>query len=80
MLRKPDSFFRWRKKPVSTFKEFPNAYDIKTEAVSNIDTKQSGSVISLIPIQIVLREKTLKTIKDDDFKIIVNLHPTDDTH
>ena len=60
--------------------EFPNAYDLKTEAVSKIDTKQTGSVITLIPIQIVLRDKTLKTIKDDDFKTNVNLHPTDDTH
>ena len=36
--------------------------------------------ISLIPIEIVTRDRTPKTIRDAEYNIIINLRPTADTH
>ena len=48
--------------------------------MSNIRIGDIGKDKSLTPIEIVMRDETTLAINDDDFNIIVNLHPTDGTH
>ena len=48
--------------------------------MSNIRIEDIGKDISLTPIEIAMRDDTPLIINDDDFNIIVNLHPTDGTH
>ena len=55
--------------------------------MSDIRIKDKGKDISPTPIEIVMRDETPDNIKDprsgfanSNFKIIVNLHPTDGTH
>ena len=48
--------------------------------MSDIRLKNIGKDISLIPIEIVMRDENPKTIKELNFNIIVNIHPTDGTH
>ena len=55
---------------ILTFEEFINKFSIDIKAMSNIRIGDIGKDKSLTPI----------TINDDDFNIIVNLHPTDGTH
>ena len=65
---------------ILTFDEFNNRFGIDDKAMSNIRMEDIGKDISIIPIEIVMRDQTPLTINDDDFNIIVNLHPTDGTH
>ena len=48
--------------------------------MSDIRIKDKGKDISLTPIEIVMRDQTSDKIRDPNFNIIVNLHPTESTH
>ena len=48
--------------------------------MSDIRIKDIGKDISLTPIEIVIRVENPDNINDNNFNIIVNLHPTDGTH
>ena len=48
--------------------------------MNNIKIEDLGRDISLMPIEIVMGDQTPFTINDNNFNIIVNLHPTDVTH
>ena len=48
--------------------------------MSDIRIKVIGKGISLTPIEIVMRDDELDNRSEINFNIIVNLHPTDDTH
>ena len=63
--------------PILTFEEFNNEFGIDNKAMSNIKIEDIGREINLIPIEIVMRDKTPDSIKEANFNIIVNLHPTD---
>ena len=65
---------------ILTFEEFNNKFNIDNNAMSNIRIKNIGKDISLTPIEMVMRDLTPNTINDNNFNIIVNLHPTDGTH
>ena len=65
---------------VLTFVEFFIRFSIDNKAMSTISIEATGKDISLTPIEIVMRDETQINIKDDDFSIIVNQHPTDCTH
>ena len=68
------------------FEEFNNNFKIDNNAMSDIRKKDIGKDISLIPIEIVMRDETPDSIRETaspigepNFNIIVNLHPTDGT-
>ena len=65
---------------ILTFEEFNNNFDIDKNAMSDIRIKDIGKDISLTPIEIVMRDQTPDIIRDPNFNIIVNLHPTEGTH
>ena len=72
---------------ILTFEEFNNKFNIDNNAMSDIRIKDIGKDISLTPIEIVMRDETLDSIRETaspigepNFNIIVNLHPTDGTH
>ena len=48
--------------------------------MSDIRIKDIGKVISLTPIEIVMRVESPDSIHEPNFNIFVNLHPTDGTH
>ena len=60
--------------------EFIIKFSFDNKAMSNIQIGNIARGISLIPIEIVMRNQTLDIISDSDFNIIVNLHPADGTH
>ena len=62
-----------------TFEEFINKIDIDNIAMSNIKIDISRD-ITLTLIEILMRDQTPVNIKDSNFNIIVNIHPTDGTH
>ena len=71
---------------ILTFEEFNNKLNIDNNAMTDIRIKDIGKDISLTPIEIELRDQSPKTIREPasqfhepNFKIIVNLHPTDGT-
>ena len=63
-----------------TFEEFLFAFDVKNKAMSKIDIERISHDITLIPIEIVMRDELPETLNKISFKIIVYLHPTDGTH
>ena len=63
-----------------TFEEFFNSFGIDNKAMSNIRIEDIGKDISLTHIEIVMRDKTPDNINENNFNIILNLHPTDGTH
>ena len=72
---------------VLIFEEFNNKFVFDNKAMSNIKIEDIGRDISLIPIEIVMRDQTpdsiwepASQIRELNFNIIVNLHPTDVTH
>ena len=65
---------------ILTFAEFNNKINIDNNAMSDIRKKDIGKDISLTPIEKVTRDENRKTIRELNFNIIVNLHPTDGTH
>ena len=65
---------------ILTFEEFNNKFNIDNNAMSDIRIKDIGKDISLTPIEIVLRDENPDNINDNNFNIIVNLHPNDSTH
>ena len=48
--------------------------------MSNIRIKDIGKDISLTPIEIIMRDDKPDNINDNNFNIIINLHPTDSSH
>ena len=58
-----------------TFEEFINKFGIDNKAMSNIRIEEIGNDISLTPIEIVMRDKTSDNINENNFNIIVKLHP-----
>ena len=65
---------------ILTFEEFNNKFNIDNNAMSDIRIKDISKDISLTPIEKVMRDENPKTIRELNFNIIVNLHPTDGTH
>ena len=65
---------------ILTFEENKNKFCIDNKAMSNIKIEDIGRDVSLIPIEIVMRDESTSMIKQLNFNIIVNLHPTDGTH
>ena len=65
---------------ILTFEEFNNKFNIDNNAMIDIRIKDIGKDISLIPIEIVMRDQTPDSIRDPNFNNFVNLHPTEDTH
>ena len=65
---------------ILTFEEFNNKFNIDNNAMSDIRIKDIGKNISLTPTEIVMRDENPKTIRELNFNIIVNLHPTEGTH
>ena len=65
---------------ILTFEEFNNKFSIDNNAMSDIRIKDKGKDISLTPIEIVMRDQTPDSIRDSNFIIIVNLHPTEGSH
>ena len=65
---------------ILTFEEFNNKFNIDNNAMSDIRMKDIGKDKSLTPIEIVMRDQTPDSIRDPNFNIIVNLHPTEGTH
>ena len=61
------------------FEEF-NKFNIDNNAMSYIRIKDTGKDISLTPIEIVMRDQTPYNTSETQVNIIVNLHPTEDTH
>ena len=64
---------------ILSFEEFNNEFCIDKEPLSNIRIKDIGKDISLTPIEIIMRDESQEIINEHNFKIIVNLHPTDVT-
>ena len=65
---------------ILTFDEFNIRFGIDDKAMSIIRIEDISKNITIISIEVVMRDQTPLTINDDDFNIIVNLHPTDGTH
>ena len=65
---------------ILTFEEFNNKFIIDNNAMSDIRIKDIGKDISLTPIEIVMRDETPDSIREHNFNIIVNLHPTEGTN
>ena len=65
---------------ILTFEEFNNKFNIDNNAMSDIRIKDIGKDISLTPIEIGMRDQTPDSIRDPNFNIILNLHPTEGTH
>ena len=65
---------------ILTFEEFIKKFSIDKKAMSKIRIEDIGKDKSLTPIEMVMRDEKPLTINDNDFKIIVILHPTDGTH
>ena len=70
---------------ILTFEEFNNKFN--NNALSDIRIKNIGKDISLTPIEILMRDETPDKINDprsgfanNNFNIIINLHPTDGKH
>ena len=65
---------------ILTFEEFNNKFNIDNNAMRDIRIKDIGKDISLLPIEIVMRDDKLDNTSENNFNIIVNLHPTDGTY
>ena len=65
---------------ILSFEEFKNKFGIDNNAMSNITIEDIGQDISLIPIEIVMRDQKPDSFANPEFNIIVNLHPNDGTH
>ena len=65
---------------ILTFEETNNKFGMNNNAMSIIRVKDIGEDISLTPIEIVMRDQTPEMIRELNFNIIRNLHPTDGTH
>ena len=62
-----------------SFEEFNNEFGIDNEPICNIRIKDISKDISLTPVEIIMRDEKTETIKENNFNIIVNIHPTDGT-
>ena len=65
---------------ILSFEEFNKEIGIDNKAMSNIRIEDIGKDISLTPIEIVMRDQTPLTIKNNNCNIIVNLFSTDGIH
>ena len=65
---------------ILTFEEFNNKFGIDNKAMSNITIEDIGKDKGITPIEIIMRDEKPYNINDNNFNIIVNLHPTDGTH
>ena len=71
---------RGRNSIVLTFEKFNNKIIINNKAVGKIEIENIDRDISLITIEIVMRDQTSEPINETNFNIIVNLHPPYGTH
>ena len=55
-------------------------YNIENKAMSTIPIANIVKDISLIPIEILMRDQTPKTIVNEEYNFNSNLHPTDGTN
>ena len=62
------------------FEEFNNKYNIENEAMSNIEIESICRDIILIPIEVVVGDRTPDSVNETNFNIFVKLHPTGCTH
>ena len=62
------------------FEEFNKEFAIDNKAMSIIKIEDIGKDISLTRIEVVMRDRAQLTINNNNSYIIINLHPTDDTH
>ena len=65
---------------ILTFEEIINKFSVDNKAMSNIRIEDIGRDISLIQIEIVVRDQTPDSIKEPNSNFIMILHPTDGTH
>ena len=65
---------------ILSFGEFNNKFGIDNKAMSNIRIEDIGKVISLTPIEIIMRVQRPHSVANPEFNIIVNLHPNDGAH
>ena len=65
---------------ILAFEEFNNKFNNDNSAMSDIRKKDLGKDISLTPIELVMSDQTPNSVTNNNFNIIVNLHPTDGTH
>ena len=65
---------------ILTFEEFNNEFGIDNRAMSNIKIEDKDKDISIIQIEIVMRDQTPDSIKEPNCNITITLHPTDGTH
>ena len=65
---------------ILSFEEFNNEFGIDNEPMSNISIKDIGKDIILTPKEKIMRDEKPEIINENNFNIIVNLHPTDGTH
>ena len=66
---------------ILTFEEFNNTLSIDNKATRiGFRIEIIGRDISLIPIEILMRDEKPDNINEINFNIIVNLYPTDGTH
>ena len=63
-----------------TFEEFIIRFSIDNKPMSDIKIGDIRKDMSITPIEIVMRDRTPNKIIENNFNIIVNLHPYDGTH
>ena len=73
-------FLSFKKMLILTFEEFNDNIGIDNKIMINIRIEDIGKDISLIPIKIVMRYEKPDNTSEPNINIIINLHPTDDTH
>ena len=71
---------RERNSMVLTFEKFNSKIIINRKALGKIEIENIDRDISLIPIEIVMRDQASEAINETNFNIIVILHPPDGTH
>ena len=65
---------------ILSFEEFINKFDIDNKAMSNSKIEDMGRHISLIAIEIEMRDQTPDIEKETNFNLFVKIHPTDGRH
>ena len=65
---------------VLTFDDFLVKSNIEKRAMRNIDLLRIGEQISITPIEVIMRDEEMKTIKNIDHNLIVNIQPNEGIH
>ena len=63
-----------------TYEEFIIIFRIDNKPIKNIKIEDLGRDISIIPIEISIRDETPHSINEKNLNFIVNLHPLDGNH